>query len=148
MFFDPEHNLKELKKKKNSLFITALKQGFLLQWQSYDCQTKMWLDVVKAHNCLIACRWGQTSVRVRLEWLLMEPGDTCMIQRLRLTNLTTRPPSACRWEPTKEPARFAHPFFNAHCNRSKCNDDGPTNLHQWYRALILKVRSMKHSQGH
>lgn len=51
-------------------------------------------------------RWEQTSVQVRLEWLLMEPEDICMIQRLRPTNPTTRPPSACRWEPTKEPARL------------------------------------------
>ena len=53
-------------------------------------------------------RWEQTSVRVRLEWLRMEPEDICMIQRPRLTNPVTRPPSACRWEPTKEPARLTH----------------------------------------
>lgn len=68
----------------------------------------MWLDLVRSYCWLFVHRWGQTSVRVRLEWLLTEPEDICMIQRLRLTSPTTRPPSACRWEPTKEPARLKH----------------------------------------
>lgn len=79
----------------------------------------------------------------------MEQEDTCMIQRLRLTNHTTKVPSVCRWEPTKEPVRstssllklllFCHFFHFLSKTCSKASNDK-----KWLKVLYFLHSILRH----
>lgn len=58
-------------------------------------------------------RWGPTRVLVRQEWMHTGPGGTFMTPRLRFSAPWTRAPSACKWAPTRERARYCNTFLVA-----------------------------------
>lgn len=63
---------------------------------------------------IIVCfvfRWGPTRVPVRRGWMRTAPGGTSMTPKLRFSPPWTRAPSASKWAPTREPARYCHTFL-------------------------------------
>lgn len=61
--------------------------------------------------CAFVFRWGPTSVPVRWAWMRTAPGDTSTTPKFRFSPPWTRPPSACKWAPTRGRARYCNTFL-------------------------------------
>lgn len=64
--------------------------------------------------CFCLFRWGPTSVPVRQGWTPTAPGDTCTTPKLKFSPPWTKPPSVCKWAPTRGRARYWNTFPAPH----------------------------------
>lgn len=57
-------------------------------------------------GCFSLFRWGPTSVLARQAWVHTAPGGIYMTPKLRSSLPWIAQPSACKWGPTRGPARY------------------------------------------
>lgn len=103
------HNLASSSQKKNfkafsRMLTEARKHGVML------CNAVLLSSINLLYCVFCLFRWGPTSVPVREGWTPTAPGDTCTTPKLKFSPPWTKPPSVCKWAPTRGRVRYWNTF--------------------------------------